>query len=125
MSPPPQFRISSRLPVSSTTFHCWGALQEDPKCLLSRNQEGLPEGVFYAHVAFGPDNIVAAAFGRDLHFLDAKYGAMLEHVEDAHEESITCLQWSPIKYDVGGRLLAVLATGSDDRKVRLWRAPVV
>ena len=38
-------------------------------------------GARYTHLAFGPQGIVAAAFGSTLHFLDSRNGALLEEVQ--------------------------------------------
>jgi len=35
----------------------------------------------YHKLAFGPGNIIAAAFGTTIHFLDARHGTLLESIE--------------------------------------------
>jgi WD40 repeat protein len=43
----------------------------------------------------------------------------------AHDGGISCVRWSPRPALVEGQQVAVLATSSLDRRVRLWRAPSV
>lgn len=71
-------------------------------------------------IAFGPDDIIAAASGRTLLFVCARTKRCLEAVESAHEDPIDALAWAPSKE--GGRE-AVLASGGRDRQVRFWHAP--
>lgn len=84
-----------------------------------------------AHLAFGPGDVVAAASGRTLVFLDAKARRCLEAVEGAHEDPIDALAWAPEGGDEGGwggggkegGREAVLASAAGDKRIRLWRAP--
>jgi WD40 repeat protein len=62
--------------------------------------------------------------GRDIHFLDAQSGSLLEVVEDAHDGEILDITWAPVKFQLaGGRTTAVLGTCGSDNLVRLWRSP--
>lgn len=100
---------------------------EDPKTILMERLP-LPKGSFFTKLCFGPHNVVAAACGGSIHFLDAATGQVLDVVEEAHEPAagITKMAWTPDAVDVGGGQRAhVLATASADRRVRLWQCPVV
>ena len=83
----------------------------------------VPSGQFFERVAYGPDDIVAAIFGNALQFLDVRTGHVLETVEDAHDDGITAVRWSPVKHAIGSHKTAVLATSSRDKRVRFWRCP--
>ena len=86
-------------------------------------EQEVPSGQCFTRMAYGPDNIIAAAFGASLQFLDADNGAVLETVDDAHDGSITKLQWGPTRYTIATRRVAMLATASMDKRVRFWRCP--
>ena len=74
-------------------------------------------------MAYGSGNVIAASFGSALQFLNASNGQVLETVEDAHEGGITAVQWGPTTYKAAAQDVAVLATASHDKRVRLWRRP--
>eukprot|EP00884_Botryococcus_braunii_P020200 jgi/Botrbrau1/6864/Bobra.152_2s0022.1 len=98
--------------------------QEDPKRLLSRTQEvTMPH--LYSRLAYGPDGIIAAVSGRDVHMLDSQTGSLLEVIEEPHAGSITEMAWAPVKYDLGGKGVSILGTSGTDNVVRLWRSPKV
>ena len=102
----------------------------------------LPEGELYRLLSLSPDgSILAAAAGGDLHFLCATSGALLGAVSPAHGGEVTSLCWAPRRRKVAAAAAApaspspsspeeegeeerwVLASGGDDRAVRLWAAP--
>ncbi|KAK9800321.1 hypothetical protein WJX73_001844 [Symbiochloris irregularis] len=97
-------------------------MNEDPRKLVQQPQE-VPSGQCFSLMAYGPDSIIAAATSTSLQFLDASTGQALETVEDAHDGPITAMQWAPVPHSLGSQKVAVLATASKDKRVRLWRAP--
>jgi WD40 repeat protein len=122
---------SKRIVTSSKdgTIKVWNIdvryhLDEDPKCLHTFPCGLPPIGKtppHYDRIAVAPGAaILAAAAGSTLHWVDLKTGEVLEKAENAHEGEITCLAWAP---QARGPL--ILATGSTDRKVKLWKHPVV
>lgn len=90
-------------------------MQEDPKAVKVIPMP-LPKGQVYHKLAFSPDSVLAAAFGRNIHFWDVGTGNLIGEIIDAHSGDITCMQWSPQE--------AVLATGAADGHVMLWRSPL-
>jgi WD40 repeat protein len=84
----------------------------------------LAAGKLYQHLAYGPTGIIAAAWEGHVHLLSAASGELLERI-DAHDGPITCMQWCPRLWPIGerGAQVAVLATCSRDKRVRLWRTP--
>eukprot|EP00878_Enallax_costatus_P010560 GHUV01011027.1.p1 GENE.GHUV01011027.1~~GHUV01011027.1.p1 ORF type:complete len:367 (+),score=82.44 GHUV01011027.1:462-1562(+) len=97
-------------------------LQEDPKQLLKVD---LPKGQVFERMAWGPDGTIAAAIGGQIHFIDSKTGKTLE-VLHAHESHITCMCWCPQFLQLTGNApIAVLASSSTDRRLRIWKSPVV
>lgn len=93
-------------------------------------KQDLPPEDFYRLLALSPDgSVLAAAAGGDLHFLCSGSGALLGAVSPAHGGEVTTLCWSPQKKKVAGleggleEEKWVLASGGDDRAVRLWVAP--
>ena len=99
-------------------------------------QQDLPDGEFYRLLSLSPDgSILAAAAGGDLHFLCASSGSLLGAVSPAHGGEVTTLSWAPLKRRVTpassssspsskeGEDRWILASGGDDRAVRLWAAP--
>jgi hypothetical protein len=97
--------------------------QEDPKVLLKADLP-LPPGSCFERMAWGPDGTIAAALGGHIHFIDSSSGKVLE-VLHAHEGGITALRWSPRRVSLGAgqEPVAVLASASTDRRVRVWRTP--
>lgn len=100
--------------------------------------QDLPPDAFYRLLALSPDgSVLAAAAGGDLHFLCASSGSLLGAVSPAHGGEVTSLSWCPLRRMVavsssseegggeGGEAKErwVLASGGDDRAVRLWVAP--
>jgi hypothetical protein len=55
-------------------------------------------------------------------FLSSDTLQLIEEMH-AHDADITCLAWAPRLLSWQGREVAVLATSSSDRRVRLWHAP--
>lgn len=92
--------------------------QEDPKLILTFFP-ALQPGQQYEGLAWGPGGVIAAVKGTTLHFIDAKTGSIMESVNKAHDKAITAMKWAPEKRDG----VAVLATGGEDHRVRMWRAP--
>lgn len=93
--------------------------QEDAKCLVNVQQE-LPADQSYTKLAFGAHGVIAAALERTLHMIDSASGAVLQIIEDAHND-IAYLQWSPQPRQIGDDSTFVLASGGD-RRLRLWRS---
>ena len=92
----------------------------------------LPEGELYRLLCLSPDgSVLAAAAGGDLHFLCASSGALLGAVSPAHGGEVTTLCWAPLRRKVVAveddeketEERWVLASGGDDRAVRLWASP--
>ncbi|GAQ88744.1 hypothetical protein KFL_004560050 [Klebsormidium nitens] len=122
---------SKRIVTSSKdgTIKVWNIdvryqLDEDPRCLATFPC-GLPAvgkaPPHYDRIAVAPGGaLLAAAAGHTLHWLDLRTGAVLERAEHAHEGEISCLAWAPQP-----RGALILATGSTDKKVKLWKAPPV
>lgn len=93
-----------------------------PLCLLQCNMP-LKQGKVYQHLAFGPNNVIAAACDGMVHMLDAATGELLDSI-DAHDSNITSMQWCPkLLRTPTDPETAVLATTSRDKRVRLWRSP--
>jgi hypothetical protein len=84
----------------------------------------LPVGKCYNRIAYGPNGIIAAAFGTSVHMLRVSDGALLADIH-AHDGAISCMRWCTQAAQVQGQQLHVLATSSSDRRVRLWRAPAL
>lgn len=91
-----------------------------------RQDLSLPPGEFYRLLSLSPDGtVLAAAAGGDLHFLSAASGDLLGCVSPAHGGEVTALCWAPRRRKVEGEAEErwILASGGDDRAVRLWAAP--
>ena len=107
-------------------------------------RDHLPEGELYRLLSLSPDGtVLAAAAGGDLHFLCATSGALLGAVSPAHGGEVTSMSWAPLRRRVAAAAAAsssspsspaeeegeageerwCLASGGDDRAVRLWAAP--
>ena len=99
------------------------ALREDPKVILSVGLPLLPKQC-YSLLAWGPDGFIAAVHGSTVHILDSRSGEVVEQIADAHDAPITCAEWAPVKVAGPQGKVSVLATGSGDGKVRLWRGPL-
>jgi transducin beta-like protein 2 len=86
----------------------------------------LAAGRLYQHLAFGPGNLLAASWEGTVHLLSAATGELLERV-DAHDKAVTAMAWCPrlVKTPGAAEPHPVLATSSLDKRVRLWRAPLV
>lgn len=61
-----------------------------PTCqvLLSTGLSLLP-GKCYSRLAWGPENLIAAACGSMLHFLDARTGEVVERIDEAHDAAVS------------------------------------
>lgn len=46
-------------------------------------------GKCYSRLAWGPENLIAAACGTMLHFLDARTGEVVERVDEAHDAAVS------------------------------------
>ena len=99
--------------------YCWTQVHAHLHCCLQE----VPSGQSFSKIAYGPDNLLAAAFDHSLQFLDATSGHVLETIDDAHEGPITAIEWAPVSHTAGSKKVAVLASASLDKKARLWRAP--
>jgi len=78
----------------------------------------------YHKLAWAPDGsgLLAGAVGGAVHFLDSTTGAVVDSIE-AHDADVCRMVWAPKKLRAGDKEVAVLATGSADKRVRLWAAP--
>eukprot|EP00899_Mesostigma_viride_P027789 jgi/Mesvir1/8195/Mv12490-RA.1 len=96
-------------------------VNEDPKCILTAPCAPTPD---YDLVALAPgDNpLLAAVKGRQVFLLDTTTGTLAKEVHDAHDAAITSLLWFPSPLPTDDGPAAVFATGSADKKVKLWRA---
>ncbi|KAL6750671.1 WD40-repeat-containing domain protein [Haematococcus lacustris] len=96
-------------------------LSEDPKTLLVIAQP-LAQNRCYQHLAFGPNNLIAASWEGTVHLLDAGTGELLESI-DAHDAAVTSMAWCPRLVRTPGAAAPhpVLATSSKDKRVRLWK----
>lgn len=56
--------------------------------LLSTGLSLLP-GKCYSRLAWGPENLIAAACGSMLHFLDARTGEVVERIDEAHDAAVS------------------------------------
>eukprot|EP00245_Coleochaete_scutata_P001819 TRINITY_DN12271_c0_g1_i1.p1 TRINITY_DN12271_c0_g1~~TRINITY_DN12271_c0_g1_i1.p1 ORF type:complete len:429 (-),score=84.15 TRINITY_DN12271_c0_g1_i1:396-1682(-) len=102
-------------------------LQEDPKCLrtfdipLPKQGKNPPH---YDRIAISPDDrILATSVGADLQWLSAETGEVLDEAKNAHDGFITCLVWAPANLPSGDKEVTILATASNDKKLKLWASP--
>ncbi|XP_062156412.1 uncharacterized protein LOC133864175 [Alnus glutinosa] len=80
----------------------------------------------YDRLSISPDGrILAATHGSTLQWLCIETGKVLDTADKAHEGDITCISWAPKAIHMGDGEVLVLATGSVDKKVKLWAAPAV
>ncbi|MEW5317650.1 MAG: hypothetical protein WDW38_008932 [Sanguina aurantia] len=103
-------------------------MSEDAKTLVLVPLS-LPPGKVYSHMAIAPGSkILAASFEGRIHLINMATGVLIESI-DAHDGPITALAWcpkirkAPVVPGSGsgaGALLAVLASSSRDKRVRLW-----
>lgn len=108
-------------------------LDEDPKCLHTFQIPELPGTVVtkkvkgpphYDQIAISPNNsILAASWGHSLQWLSAETGEVLDTAENAHEGTITSMVWAPKPLITVHGPKMILATGSIDKKVKLWLPP--
>ncbi|KAL6569392.1 hypothetical protein OROMI_013906 [Orobanche minor] len=102
-------------------------LDEDPKTLKVfpiplHDANGTT--LHYDRLSLSPDGkILAATHGSILQWLCAETGQVLDTAEKAHDGDITDMAWAPTPIPTENKLTAVLATASNDKKVRLWAAP--
>ncbi|KAL6495413.1 hypothetical protein OROGR_029976 [Orobanche gracilis] len=102
-------------------------LDEDPKTLKVfpiplHDANGTT--LHYDRLSLSPDGkILAAIQGSTLQWLCAETGQVLDTAEKAHDGDITDLAWAPTPFPTENKLMAVLATASNDKKVKLWAAP--
>lgn len=94
------------------------ALEEDPKT-LKVVAIPLPNGKCYERLAFGPNGMIAASYEGHIHFIRSSNGELAASVE-AHDSTITAMRWAPTLLKGN---MAVLATCSKDKRLRLWRSP--
>ncbi|KAL6494068.1 hypothetical protein OROGR_031977 [Orobanche gracilis] len=102
-------------------------LDEDPKTLKVfpiplHDANGTT--LHYDRLSLSPDGmILAATHGSTLQWLCAETGQVLDTAEKAHDGDITDMAWAPRTIPTENKLMAVLATASNDKKVKLWAAP--
>lgn len=102
-------------------------LDEDPKCLKVfpiplKNEKGLV--LHYDRMALSPDDkVIAVAHGSMLQWLSFETGEILDTADKAHDGDITCMAWAPQPLATESGLAAILATASNDKKVKFWTAP--
>eukprot|EP01018_Ginkgo_biloba_P018257 Gb_21245 [translate_table: standard] len=102
-------------------------LDEDPKCMkvftipLHDEKGSL---LHYDRLSLSPDNkIIAVTHGSILQWLSFETGEILDTADKAHDGDITCIAWAPQPVATENGLATILATGSSDKKVKLWSAP--
>ncbi|KAH6817814.1 secretory 1A [Perilla frutescens var. frutescens] len=78
----------------------------------------------YDHLSLSPDGkILAATHGSTLQWLCAETGQVLDMAEKAHDGDITDMSWAPTTILMENKQTVILATASNDKKVKLWAAP--
>lgn len=78
----------------------------------------------YEHIDISPDGkILAATHGPILQWICAETGKVLETHYETHDEKIKAVAWAPKELRVGRDRKMVLATASDDERVKLWVVP--
>ncbi|KAI3861372.1 hypothetical protein MKW98_000324 [Papaver atlanticum] len=78
----------------------------------------------YEHIDISPDGkIFAATHGPILQWICAETVKVLETHYEAHDEKIKAVAWAPKELRVGRDHKMVLATASDDERVKLWVVP--
>lgn len=83
----------------------------------------LPPETAYDKLAWGPRDVLAAAQGHMLHFLDAETGDVLARETEAHAADIVALVWAPGTVRAGGKKRPLLLSGAADGSLRLWASP--
>lgn len=100
-------------------------VSEDPKVIREGKCVPFEKGVFYTRMDLSAKGVLAATVGpqeRNLHFINTATGELVEDVPLAHDGPITSIVWAPpLKGRAGPELLA---TSSEDKKVKLWKSPV-
>ena len=61
----------------------------------------VPKGSAYTQLAWSRDDVLAAACGTRIDFLDPKTGQCLDSIDNAHDSTITTLEWSPKLFETG------------------------
>lgn len=61
----------------------------------------VPKGSAYTRLAWSHNNVLAAACGTRLDLLDPATGQCLDSIENAHDSTITNLEWSPKLFETG------------------------
>eukprot|EP00850_Spirogloea_muscicola_P013158 SM000088S23699 [mRNA] locus=s88:184722:188091:- [translate_table: standard] len=102
-------------------------LDEDPKVLksfpipLPPAKNGPPH---LDRIAVSPDGLyLAATLSANLYWVSLDTGQLLDKCEIAHDGIITCIAWSQKPLTAGTTSTYILATGSTDKKVKLWFPP--
>ncbi|XP_031374004.1 transducin beta-like protein 2 [Punica granatum] len=102
-------------------------LDEDPKTLKVFPiplHDSAGTTVHYDCLSLSPDGrILAATHGSTLQWLCVETGKVLDTADKAHDGDITCIAWAPKNIPMGKEQVLVLATASNDKKVKLWAAP--
>ncbi|XP_042011293.1 transducin beta-like protein 2 [Salvia splendens] len=102
-------------------------MDEDPKTLKVlpiplHDEKGTT--LHYDLLSLSPDGkILAATHGSTLQWLCAETGQVLDVAEKAHDGDITDMAWAPSTILMDNKQTVVLATASNDKKVKLWQAP--
>ncbi|CAI7750580.1 unnamed protein product [Closterium sp. NIES-53] len=77
-------------------------------------------------IAVSPDGrLLAVAVGAALLWYELEGGSIVTADEQAHTDVITWMAWSPKPVPIAGgsKPVHILATGSADKKLKLWKAP--
>uniref|UniRef100_A0A0D6R247 Anaphase-promoting complex subunit 4 WD40 domain-containing protein n=1 Tax=Araucaria cunninghamii TaxID=56994 RepID=A0A0D6R247_ARACU len=104
-------------------------LDEDPKCLKVfpiplHDEKG--SVMHYDRMSLSPDDkIIATAHGSNLQWLSFETGEVLDEADKAHDADITCMAWAPQPMKTENVVTTILATCSNDKKVKLWAAPKI
>ncbi|KAG6435676.1 hypothetical protein SASPL_100551 [Salvia splendens] len=116
-------------------------MDEDPKTLKVlpiplHDENGTT--LHYDLLSLSPDGkILAATHGSTLQWLCAETGQVLDVAEKAHDDQITYpkkyydagditdMAWAPSTILMDNKQTVVLATASNDKKVKLWQAPLL
>lgn len=82
----------------------------------------LPKNKCYHRLAFGPGDVLAAAFEGNIHLIDISTGSVASEILAAHDGAVTAISWSPQKIKTKAGVVKILATVGKDHRARLWKS---